>query len=89
MDEAIASNLRDQAQQNQIRLTLHAQQEMRDDLVDIEELLEVLQSCVLLENYPEHQRGACCLVCGKSSKKQICSCRLHNLTRGYCHHHGL
>lgn len=52
------------AMKRTIKLTLHAHQEMAEDDVDVAELLTCLAHCTLLEDYPEHKRGACCLICG-------------------------
>lgn len=49
-----------------IRLTVHAHQEMVEEDIAVSELLTGLDNCTLLENYPEHKRGACCLVCGRA-----------------------
>ena len=53
-----------QATRRTIRLTLHAHQEMAEEDVSVAELLTSLAHCSLIENYPEHKRGACCLVSG-------------------------
>ena len=45
-------------------MTLHAHQEMAEEDVSVSELLTCLAHCTLLEDYREHKRGACCLVCG-------------------------
>ena len=49
-----------------LRVTQHAQQEMAEEEILLEDLLEALRSSSgqLLENYPEHRRGPCCLVNG-------------------------
>ena len=47
-----------------IKLTLHAHQEMVEEDITVSELLAGLENCTLLENYPDYERGACCLVCG-------------------------
>ncbi len=51
-----------------VHFTLHAQQEMVNDDVSVDEILDALNNCEVVENYPEHERGACCLVCGKTFK---------------------
>jgi hypothetical protein len=45
-------------------LTRHALEEMEAELIAEEELLQALTSGQILEDYPTHSRGACCLVCG-------------------------
>jgi hypothetical protein len=49
-----------------VRFTIHAHQEMVEENITASELLTSLVDCVLLENYPDHKRGGCCLVCGKA-----------------------
>ena len=56
--------IRAQARTNDVRVTLHAQQEMKEEQVSIDEVLEVVAQGEVVENYPQHRRGACCLVCG-------------------------
>ena len=63
----IAARLRNQAITCAMRITLHAHQEMTEEDVSLEEVCEVLLNGHIIENYPEHKRGACCLVCGHTS----------------------
>ncbi len=56
--------LRHQASTENVRLTQYAQQEMVEEKITLNDLLEAIGSGQLLENYPEHLRGACCLVNG-------------------------
>lgn len=50
-----------------IRLTQHAQQEMYADAITLDAVLEALNRGQLLEDYPEHRRGPCCLIGGRSA----------------------
>lgn len=61
--ETIA-RVRSQAYSNQFRLTQHAQQEMVAEAIALDDLLNAIGNAVLLENYPSHPRGACCLLSG-------------------------
>jgi hypothetical protein len=65
--EQIVSLLRDQARADAIKVTAHAHQEMAEDDVSLDDVLSVLKDAVVVENYPEHRRGSCCLVCGQAS----------------------
>lgn len=56
--------IRAQAAAENIRITQHAQQEMVEEEITLGELLEAVASGQILENYPEHRRGACCLLNG-------------------------
>ena len=54
--------VRVQASSGVFRVTQHAQQEMAEEAVSLDEVLDVLISGQVLEDYPEHRRGACCLL---------------------------
>ena len=58
----IEGHIRSLAVKRAVKLTLHAQQEMLEDDVSVAELLSCLEECTLLEHYPDHRRGSCCLV---------------------------
>jgi len=62
---AIVERIKEQTKERIIKFTLHAHQEMRNDEVTVSELMSMLTDCHLLENYPEYDRGPCCLVGGK------------------------
>ena len=51
-----------------IRVTAHAHQEMVNEGISLSQVIDVLLDAMVLEDYPEHQRGACCLICGKTLK---------------------
>ena len=59
----IESRIQELSAERALRLTLHAQQEMLEDGVSIADLLACLEVCTVIEEYPDHRRGACCLVC--------------------------
>lgn len=60
--------LRRQAATENLRITQHAQQEMVEEEITFDELLEAIVGGQILENYPEHRRGACCLVNGATDE---------------------
>jgi hypothetical protein len=62
--KAIADRLAFQAQGEKIRVTVHAHQEMVEESIQLDDVLCVLQRASVIENYPDHQRGPCCLVYG-------------------------
>jgi hypothetical protein len=66
--DAIAARLRQQAEADALRVTVHAHQEMVEEDVSLEEVREVLLDAAVVENYPEHKRGPCCLVCRQTSR---------------------
>jgi hypothetical protein len=58
--------IRKQAQAGEYRLTVHAHQEMWDEDISLSEVLEAITTAHVLENYPEHRRGPCCLINGRT-----------------------
>jgi hypothetical protein len=60
--------IRAQAEVENILVTQHAQQEMAEEAITLDEVLEAIATGQILENYPEHRRGACCLLNGVSKK---------------------
>jgi hypothetical protein len=61
---AAQERIRTQAQAGNIRVTVHAQQEMVDENISLDQVLQTITTGQILENYPHHRRGACCLVSG-------------------------
>ena len=66
--KAALEQIRAQADVENIRITQHAQQEMAEEDVAFDEVLEGIATGQILENYPEHRRGACCLLNGLTKK---------------------
>jgi len=62
--------IRAQADIENIRITQHAQQEMVEEDITLDEVLEAIATGQILENYPEHRRGACCLLNGVTKKNR-------------------
>ena len=63
---AVLEQIRRHAHEENIRVTQHAQQEMAEEDVTLDQVLEALAVAQILENYPEHRRGACCLLYGST-----------------------
>lgn len=53
-----------QARLEKVRITEHAHQEMVEESITLDEILEAVDTGHILENYPKHRRGACCLLNG-------------------------
>lgn len=66
--ELILARIKSQAVSEAYRVTLHAQQEMVEEGIRLDEVLEALQRAEILEHYPQHRRGACCLVYGPTTQ---------------------
>lgn len=62
--EVVLKRIRAQANVENIRVTQHAQQEMAEENIMLNDVLEAIATGQILENYPEHRRGACCLLNG-------------------------
>ena len=62
----VLERIQAQAKIEHVRLTLHAHAEMVDEAISFDDVLEVIspEQSRILENYPEHRRGACCLLGG-------------------------
>ena len=63
--------IRAQVRNDEVRLTQHALQEMAEEQVSLDEVLEVVSHGQVLENYPQHRRGACCLICGSTRSGRV------------------
>ncbi len=62
--ETVLKRIRTQAASENIRITPHAQQEMVEEDIILDEAMEAIATGDILENYPDHRRGACCLLNG-------------------------
>ena len=47
---------------------MHAQQEMVEEGVTLDDVLEAISQGQILEDYPHHRRGACCLLNGLTNE---------------------
>ena len=61
--ESIVGRLKRQSAEDLIRVSVHAHQEMVAEDISYEMIRKVLLDAHVVENYPEHKRGPCCLVC--------------------------
>lgn len=62
----MVDTIRIQARTGNLRVTLHAQQEMTEEQISLDDVLEAIAQGVILEDYPQHRRGACCLIYGRT-----------------------
>jgi len=62
--DVVLVRIRSQAQEERVRVTVHAHQEMVEEGVTMAELLETTISARIIEDYPSHRRGPCCLLHG-------------------------
>ncbi|HJT56474.1 MAG TPA: DUF4258 domain-containing protein [Ktedonobacteraceae bacterium] len=62
----ILTRIKWQARSQAIRITQHAQEEMDAEEITLDEVLLAIIEGRILEDYPEHRRGACCLLYGRT-----------------------
>ena len=66
----VLGRLRNQAEKDLLRITLHGHQAMVEESVSYADMRHVLMAGEIIENYPDHQRGACCLVNGMDAGRK-------------------
>ena len=66
--ESPLARIKSQAAGGAFRVTQHARREMVEEEISLKEVLAALQRGEILEHYPEHRRGACCLVSGETDR---------------------
>ena len=64
--DTIADRLHKQAEVESLRITIHAHGEMVEEDISLQDLIAALRRATVLEHYPDHKRGACCLVLGET-----------------------
>ena len=67
---SIKARIIEQIRAGQVRFTIHAHQGMAAENFALDDVLEGLTGGQLLENYPEHKRGACALFGGVASDER-------------------
>lgn len=65
-EHAILGRIREDASARNFRVSIHGDQEMVEENIILAEVLEAIETAVVLENYPEHKRGPCCLLYGNT-----------------------
>ena len=56
----------EQIEAGAVRVTQHAQQEMAEEAFAYDDVIHAFADGEIIENYPEHRRGACCLLSGRT-----------------------
>lgn len=62
--EEILIRIRKQAIAESIRVSQQAQKEMDAEEITLDEVIDAIANSQILEDYPEHRRGPCCLLYG-------------------------
>ncbi len=53
-----------------IRITDHAREEMEEEAIILAEVQEAIANGQIIENYPDHRRGPCCLLSGVTAQRR-------------------
>lgn len=61
---AALTYVRQRAGADEFRMTQHALQEMAEEAILLADVLNAIGNARILEDYPEHRRGPCCLLHG-------------------------
>ena len=64
----VVSRVRALAASGQMKITQHAAQEMTAETITLDDVLDAIDNARLLEDYPDHRRGACCLLYGTDNR---------------------
>ncbi len=66
--DVMLAKMQEQARLKALRVTQHAQEEMDAEDITLREVREAIAKGQVLENYPEHLRGPCCLLYGQTEE---------------------
>lgn len=62
----VIERIRAQARTENVLVSQHARQEMAEEAITLDDVLQAAVRPSMLENYPDHRRGACCLIGGST-----------------------
>jgi hypothetical protein len=65
---SVLGRIKSQAAAGAFSLPQHAHKEMVEEEISLDALLAAIQRGEILEEYPQHRRGACCLVSGQTAE---------------------
>lgn len=68
--DPLLARIRIQAAARAIRITDHAREEMEEESITLAEVLEAIANGQIIENYPDHKRGSCCLLYGLTARRR-------------------
>jgi Domain of unknown function (DUF4258) len=68
--DTILALIQSQAAARAIRITDHAREEMEEESITLAEVLEVIAAGQIIEHYPDHRRGSCCLLYGLTNQRR-------------------
>ena len=70
MANDILAEIREAALNKDLEMSLHAIQEAYEESISPEDIRQALGNRQIIEDYPEHRRGACCLICGDTNARR-------------------
>lgn len=77
--EAIRSRVQELVAAGAYRITRHAHEEMVAEDISLAEVSDAIHVGILMEDYPNHRRGPCCLLSGETTSRRRCtSCALQS-----------
>ncbi len=68
--DPLLARIQIQAAARAIRITDHAREEMEEESITLAEVLEAIANGQVIENYPDHKRGSCCLLYGLTTRQR-------------------
>ncbi len=81
--DATLVRIQAQAAARVVRITDHAREEMEAEAITLAEVLEAIATGQIIENYPDHRRGSCCLLSGSTKqgrpRHMVCTTTLPRL----------
>ena len=66
----ILRRIRGKLEGGEFRITQHAQQEMVEEGITLGDVIEAISNGTVLEDYPQHRRGPCCLIVGETADRR-------------------
>ena len=68
MQEGVLARIRRAVENGEYRFSSHADEEADAERITMAEVREALLTGQVLEDYPDHRRGPCCLIYGRTSQ---------------------
>ena len=68
--DVVLVRIQAQAAARAIRITDHAREEMEEEAIVLAEVQEAIANGHIIENYPDHGRGSCCLLSGITAQRR-------------------
>ena len=69
-EHIIVARVRQCLTDGRVSFTQHARFEMAEESMSVEEITQAISNALLVENYPDHRRGPCCLLSGETEQRR-------------------